>query len=286
MIPPRPKNPLGILILLAFASGHAGGEVSPSTPIASGLRVVRLNADGITNPYTQIDKALGRNSVEVPDCGHAAFGPHITQQISLELGKPVFAFHLHANPDNDRCGTFDRQRTEIKVHSGSPDYLKGFNGDTVSFRWRFKLATSFVPSRGFTHIHQIKPGDDRLNASPILTLTPRGGRDQQLEIIHVDGNNRKRVLASTSLAPFKGQWIDAHERISYSHHGHYALVLRDMNGTTLYAYQMDDLDLWRTDATFMRPKWGIYRSLEHKAMLRDESILFSDFCLAKARDDC
>jgi hypothetical protein len=44
--------------------------------------------------------------------------------------------------------------------------------------------------------------------------------------------------------------------------------------------------MWRGDATFNRPKWGIYRSLNSSNYLRDETVLFSDFCIAKGSDIC
>jgi hypothetical protein len=39
-------------------------------------------------------------------------------------------------------------------------------------------------------------------------------------------------------------------------------------------------------STFVRPKWGIYRSLNNPSYLRDEAVLFQYFCLAKGTDDC
>src|SRR2546422_10432370 len=42
----------------------------------------------------------------------------------------------------------------------------------------------------------------------------------------------------------------------------------------------------RSTCTFVRPKWGIYRSLNNVAALRDEQVRFDDFCLAKGTDDC
>lgn len=35
--------------------------------------------------------------------------------------------------------------------------------------------------------------------------------------------------------------------------------------------------MWKTKAQFLRPKWGIYRSLKHADELRDEQVLFADF---------
>jgi len=39
-------------------------------------------------------------------------------------------------------------------------------------------------------------------------------------------------------------------------------------------------------AGFIRPKWGIYRSLIQASELRDEQMHFNNFCIAKAPDKC
>ena len=36
----------------------------------------------------------------------------------------------------------------------------------------------------------------------------------------------------------------------------------------------------------IRPKWGIYRSLDNAQQLRDEQVRFNNFCIAKGADDC
>lgn len=89
------------------------------------------------------------------------------------------------------------------------------------------------------------------------------------------------------LEPFKGVWIDAYERMTYGHSGTYSMELRNLNtGELLLAHEELDIDLWRTGAEFVRPKWGIYRSLNSQEYLRDEQVGFDRFCLAKGDDDC
>jgi hypothetical protein len=189
-------------------------------------------------------------------------------------------------PDNDRCTGFDRQRLEIKTDGHSPAYVKGFLGDRVTFRWLFKLPAGFQPSTNFTHIHQIKAFDGDAG-SPIITLTPRKGNPDRLEIIHVNSLGVTTKVASARLEPFIGQWVEAYEKITYGHHGTYSIVLRALrDGAPLLEYASDDLDLWRTGTTMVRPKWGIYRSLKAPADLRDERVSFDRFCLAKGSDDC
>lgn len=250
---------------------------------------VTLQADGPGNTYELINSKLGGTAEEVPDCAHPEFGRHITEDWDDVLGKNVFIFHIHVTPDNDRCSAFDRQRNEIKTYGSSPDYVKGFYGDVCSYRWKFKLDSGFQPSPNFCHIHQIKAGDGSDSGSPIMTITPRYASPERLEIIYTapTGLSGSGTKATAALANFKGQWIEASEQVLYSTNGVYQLTLRRVSdGVVLLSYTNNNLNLWRGDATFNRPKWGIYRSLNSTNYLRDEQVRFADFCLAKGSDVC
>jgi len=246
---------------------------------------VFLTADGQTNSYALVRSAFGSRP-ETPDCSHPEFGEHITQAYDSTLGKFVFVFHIHVEPDDDRCTNFDRQRLEIKTDGGSPAYVKGFLNDFVSYRWKFQLPAGFQPSPNFTHIHQIKAGDGDSGA-PIITLTPRAGSPDVLQIIATDSNGSGTTLFQTELAPFIGTWVEAFEQLTYSYTGTYSIEIRTLDGgTTLLSYRNDNIDLWRTGTTFSRPKWGIYRSLNSQSYLRDEQLRFDRFCIAKGSDVC
>ena len=52
-------------------------------------------------------------------------------------------------------------------------------------------------------------------------------------------------------------------------------------GATLVSYTNGSLRMWRDGATFVRPKWGIYRSLEGNVPLRDEIVYFANFAVAE-----
>ena len=134
-----------------------------------------LNADGPGNTYELINSILapGAVAMETPDqcTSHPAFGRHIAEVWDATLNQYVFEFYIHVpsttpvtatTADNDRCVAFDRQRVEIKTYEASPDSLKGTIGETVNYKWRFRLPIGFQPSTNFTHIHQVKTvgGDD------------------------------------------------------------------------------------------------------------------------------
>jgi hypothetical protein len=246
---------------------------------------VSLEANGTTATYTLIESVLGSGTTdETPDCAHPAFGPHITQSWDSLLGKYVFNFFIHVSPDNDRCiaTITDRQRNEIKTIDKSPVAVQGFYGDTCTFRWLFKIDSEFKPSSRFTHIHQIKAGDGDAN-QPLITITPRAGSPEKLELIYAaktGGGDSK--LAFANLSEFKGQWIEATERILYATNGTYELTLKKVSdGTTLLSYTTNSLNMWRADTTYIRPKWGIYRSISNASALRDEEVRFADFSITK-----
>jgi hypothetical protein len=246
----------------------------------TGISQVVLEANGPGETYELINSVLapGFDVVENPECIHPEFGRHIVEVWDSELSQYVFEFYIHVTPDNDRCIMFDRQRMEIKTYDKSPANLIGVSGETVIYKWRFRLPVGFQPSSSFTHIHQIKAvgGND---SDPIFTLTPRKGTTNKLELIH--NNLTKPVIVN--LAPFLGTWVEATERIKIdSLHGTYSITIKKVSdGTTLLTYTNNDLMTIRSDNAFIRPKWGIYRSLDHPADLRDEAVRFAGFSIAE-----
>jgi hypothetical protein len=174
----------------------------------------------------------------------------------------------------------DRQRVEIKTYAASPDNLKGTLGENIIYKWRFKIPIGFQPSANFTHLHQIKAvdGDD---SSPIFTLTPRLGTPNKLELIYVaNATSGTDKVSIVNLLPFEGNWIDAEEKINIGSSGTYSITLKKhSDGTVLMSYSNPNIATIRPDNTFIRPKWGIYRSLNDVGNLRDEAVRFSDFSI-------
>lgn len=288
------KMIVGFMIVAAAAGCHKNSKEeaiqTPGSPEPSMVKGVQLSADGPGNTYEGIASVLGGNPMEDPDCAHPSFGRHVSEVFDSELNKNVFVFSLHVTPDNDRCnGLTDRQRNEIKTYGPSPDNLKGQLNDTVVYRWKFRLDKGFQPSPNFTHIHQIKAGDGSNDGSPLITITPRYGNPDKLEIIHT-GNSSATTLGkvkTVDLAAFKGAWVEVTERLVYKTTGSYSITIKKISdGAVLLNYSNESIDLWRDGASFCRPKWGIYRSLNSPSYLRDEEVRFADFCIAEGRALC
>ncbi len=219
------------------------------------------SADGPGGTYDLIRRNY---TTELPDCGHMV--DHITEAFDDELKKNVFVFHAHVNQDDDRCGATDRQRTEIRARAAD---IIANNGETVYYRWKFKLASGFQGSPSFTHIMQIKSDQ----AAPVMTLTPR------TSTLAIDG--RIGARGATDLAKFIGVWVVAEMKVVYGNSGSVALTIRKISdGSMLFNYS-GGADTWDDGASAHDFKAGIYRSLNNRGMLRDEQVRFADFCASK-----
>lgn len=244
---------------------------------------VTLEADGPGNTYELINSVLAPdgNVVENPECVHPEFGRHITEVWDADLNQYVFEFYIHVTPDNDRCINFDRQRMEIKTYGGSPDNLKGVVGERIEYHWKFRLPEGFQPSTSFTHIHQIKAvgGDDGM---PIFTLTPRKASPNRMELKHDNTTN----VVTVPLSLFEGVWVACTEILTVGVNGSYSMEIRKVSdGTVLLSYSNDNIMTIRADNDFIRPKWGLYRSLDHPDHLRDEAMRFAGFSIEELAAD-
>ncbi|WP_400077402.1 heparin lyase I family protein [Winogradskyella sp. R77965] len=242
---------------------------------------VILNANGEGNTYEDINAVLAPNYdiVEVPDCAHSSFGRHIDEVFDKDLNTYVFRFVAHVNQDNDRCKKFDRQRIEIKTYGKSPKNLKGTEGETVEYKWKFKLPNNFKVSKNFTHLHQIKSVGSAYSSLPIISLTARKGTPDGLELRHAPTDSQNTV-ATVELDLLKGKWVEVTEVIHYSNNGSYSIEIKSVsNDSKIFEYNNDRIDMWQDGSDFMRPKWGIYRSLKRKEDLKDEVVLFNSFSI-------
>jgi hypothetical protein len=251
-----------------------------------GFAQVTLQADGEGNTYELITSVLapGYNPIEAPDCSHPEFGNHIDEVFDLELNAFAFRFHIHVSPDNDRCINFDRQRNEIKSYDQSPDNLLGYENETVVYKWKFKLPLGFQSSPNFTHIHQLKSVGGEFADAPMYTLTTRKSSPDRIELRYAE-TDTQMTLIQANLAPFIGTWLSVTETIKYGTAGTYSIEIKRMSDElVLLAYSNQSIVNWRPAGDFVRPKWGIYRSLINAQDLRDEQVLFADFSIEEVEN--
>ena len=252
---------------------------------------LKLNADGPGNTYELIDSVFGSGASSempdyFPDCNEVHIR-HVREDWDSTLNKYVFLFDIYADSliDYDRCSNTDRQRVEIKtVASG----IRGYEGDVQIMKWKFKMDKNFQPSPNFCHLHQIKHTGGPDDSMPLITITPRNYDDpnqpEWLQLIFTPstGLSGGGTLDQVELEPLKGIWLDVTEQAYYSDEGKYELTIKKLDGTPVMHYINYDLDMSRGKDGYHRGKWGIYRSLNSKEYLRDETVKFSDFEVTSA----
>ena len=257
-------------------------------PFLSQSQVV-LKADGPGETYELISSVLapGKSAVEAPDYNklgnHVSFGRHIAEVWDADLNENVFEFYSHINfvnadqtttTDNEPVSNVDqKQRVEIKSYESSPDNLKGTLGETIVYQWKFKLPIGFQPSSNFTHLHQIKAVGGTQDM-PIFTLTAKKASENKFNVVH----NNETIVASMNLSELEGVWVEITEIIKVGPNGTYSVVIKRIkDGKELLSYSNPNIETIRPDNTFIRPKWGIYRSLKKITDLREETVRFADF---------
>jgi hypothetical protein len=87
------------------------------------------------------------------------------------------------------------------------------------------------------------------------------------------------TIHEIDLDDLKGEWVSVTETITYGEAGageFHIAITRVSDDSLLMDYRNDALRMWKTEADFQRPKWGIYRSLLNASSLQDEEVLFAD----------
>ena len=238
-----------------------------------------LNADGPggRDAYTVIQSVLGRGAYEAPDMFHAF--THIQETVDPTVGN-AFVFYMHRDIDGDAASgqRVDRQRCEIKVFGNSPEILKGHNGDTFTYAWRFQLARDLPATKSFTHVFQLK-GVGGNDDHPLVTITgeKRSGKNT-LEIRYSTDGSSDRILATSDWDSIRGVWIQATVKAHFATQGSLKLTLQTLDGTPILNVDESNIDMIR-NCDFVRPKWGIYRSIQDIADLTnaEDTVRFANF---------
>ena len=257
--------------------------------------VSRLMSDGPEqglSAYELIQAFAGKKSIESPDLysqNHPGV-KHIYEDIDSIVGHH-FVFELHRDIDKDRDKYIqfsDRQRNEIKAYSGSSSNLKGFEGETLSYRWKFKVGADMSLSKNFSHFFQLKSVDDGIGM-PILTISGVSYKGERWLGLSHAAVQKSSILLKRKWEDISDVWLEAQCTVTYSNAGSLEVNVKRLdNNEEVMSYQSDSIDMWRgtKGSHFVRPKWGYYRSLKSKNMLENEvdTIRFAEFTVIKQHD--
>ena len=245
-----------------------------------GQESIELVADLDSNlsAMEQIKKAFGKASVECPEI-YSSNHPdveHLKVEKDKEFGSR-FRFLLHRDLDGDRDRQHlpgeERQRNEIKGYAGSPLVMKAVNGDSVEYTWLLKIKSNFSPNKTFCHFFQLKPVGTN-DEYPIATLSAAiTNGNPQLEF-RTFGEEEKRYR----IADWRdciNKWLICRCQVEYSERGKVFFSVRSTDGSIDSSHLIESFPSWKNDYSFIRPKWGIYRSLvDKKSIVNEEDSIF------------
>ncbi|MBU2677464.1 MAG: hypothetical protein KJP16_10290 [Gammaproteobacteria bacterium] len=296
-------------VLLVIVGCSSGGGGSPAPPVVTPppvtgpptdevqftkLTTRTLDADGDQSGLDTYDliRAFGGDyipgPIEAPDLypiNHPEV-KHIYEDFDATVGNHfVFIIHRDTDIDRDRVENDDRQRNEIKTYDKSEEAVKGYEGETFIYRWKFRINADMEVSTRFSHFFQLKAvgGND---SHPILTISgaERSGEDG-IEVRY-SPLQQDTILERQNWSMVTGEWLEAYCRVTFSDSGDLRLIVtRLSDDKVIFNIDETGLDLWRGEnaSHFVRPKWGIYRSIFDFDNLRpdEENVRFANFSISE-----
>lgn len=248
---------------------------------------VRITASGnyfSANAAPIFNEKFGGTAVEDQFCIEPN-SPRITEIFDQVRQKYVFNFNIKMDDIDCITNRTDRQRLEVKTYSRSPDNLKGKEGEIHFYSWDVFLPEGFQPSTSFTHLFQIKPVGE--NASmPLVTLTARKAKENKLEVLYA-ATLEAQHITEIPLSQLLGKWVTIRVTAHYANTGSLEISInQSLSNMQLLHYKSDALNMWRAGTVFNRPKFGIYRSLNNRQDLREETLFYDDFCISESVNSC
>jgi Carbohydrate binding module (family 6) len=238
----RPLVALAALLLLAGVLLAQPNAIAGPTAQASSWQLrwaPEANVDGL-DAFEGVEDDRANS--------HPAGQPHIF------VDGNNYRFNMHIV---DRDIMTDRQRQEVKGMTSNGADLILLKGETWRWTYSMFIPTSLKATTTFSHIMQMKmPGTDSL---PILTMSLQ--RENNVPKIELHVFQGDVIVGSTNLTPLQNKWIDMELEMTIGDapNGKVHWVLHD-GATTVIDVSRSGVDTWLDDR--VRPKWGIYRSVQ------------------------
>jgi len=267
----EPLHPRGITRRTALRSLAASALAAPVvvgglTPAAAAPRATPL-----WHPNPASDGLNAFEGIEA-DRGHL----HPDRKYVIVDGDH-YRFNIWKD-DRDTTGGGDRQRTESKGMVQGSTTLKMHDGETWTISYEMYMPSSLHGTSKFTHIFQTKTPET--NGGPWVTLDlGRSGSTERLRA-RAYANSGSPDIAATNLAPLRDKWITIEWTLTPGSKGKAACTIRNGTGSGApVAAQGSMSNVNNPDqGDYVRPKWGIYRSVESASSdILDTYLLFRNY---------
>ncbi|MEV0400289.1 hypothetical protein [Actinoallomurus sp. NPDC050550] len=260
------------IALTGCASASAGGLTADSQ--ALGAKAAAAQVLWSPNPATD-----GLNAFEGIEADRA--GKHPGRKYVYVEGDH-YRFDIYKD-DLDSTGDNDRQRTESKGMVSNGKALKMKNGETWTISYEMYMPSTLHGTSKFTHIFQLKT--PATNGGPWITLDlSRSGSTEKFRA-RAYSTSGAPDIAATDLSPLRDKWITIEWTFTIGSKGKARFVAR--NGTGSGAPVVADGSLSNVNipdqGDYVRPKWGIYRSIKSASSdIIDTHLLFRNYRASRA----
>jgi hypothetical protein len=206
---------------------------------------------------------------------------HPDRKYVVVEGGDRYRFNIWAD-DRDSTGGGDRQRTESKGMVQGGAIQKMHNGETWVIGYDMYMPSTLHGTSKFTHIFQTKTPST--NAGPWVTLDLTRSGSTEMISARAYANSGSPSIAQTALAPLRDKWVSVQWTLTPGTAGTTAFLIRNGTGSSApIAAQgkMSKVDI-PDQGDYVRPKWGIYRSVESaKSDILDTYLLFRNYTATK-----
>jgi len=250
------------------------------TALAAPVALRPLTANAATTLWHPNPATDGLNAFEGIEADRG--NKHPDRKYVVVEGGDHYRFNIWAD-DRDTTGGGDRQRTESKGMVQNGTALKMHNGETWTINYDMYMPSSLHGTSKFTHIFQTKTPST--NGGPWVTIDL--SRDGSTEIIQARAyaNSGSPAIAKTNLAPLRDKWINITLTLTPGSKGKAAAIIRSGAGTSAPIAaqgQLSNVNI-PDEGDYVRPKWGIYRSVQSaKSDIVDTYLLFKNYTASKA----
>ncbi|HEY4458161.1 MAG TPA: hypothetical protein VGN81_27855 [Pseudonocardiaceae bacterium] len=206
---------------------------------------------------------------------------HPDRKYVIVEGGDHYRFNIWAD-DRDSTGGGDRQRTESKGMVQNGAIQKMHNGETWVIGYDMYMPSTLHGTSKFTHIFQTKT--PATNAGPWVTLDLTRNGSTEMISARAYANSGSPSIAQTPLAPLRDKWVSVQWTLTPGTSGTAAFLIRNGTGSSAPIAAQGKMSKVNIpdQGDYVRPKWGIYRSVQSaKSDIIDTYLLFRNYTATK-----
>ncbi|WP_245805150.1 hypothetical protein [Amycolatopsis australiensis] len=164
--------------------------------------------------------------------------------------------------DRDTTGGGDRQRTESKGMVQNGTTLEMHDAETWTLSYEMYVPSSLHGTSKFTHIFPTKTPS--ANDGPWVTLDRARGGGKETLAARAYADSGSPNIAATDLAALRDRWITIAWTFTPGAKGKASCVIRAGTGPGAPVAAQGSMSGVKIpgEGGYVRPKWGIYRSVE------------------------